>query len=98
MLILWEEEEDHFFDQFSHSLSLVTPDQSYGIYTRTHVFIMYLCTVNLLILVMQFRAAALKGPMSSRTRDDFFMSFYPSSRPNEALSAPLSLRFRSSES
>ena len=98
MLILWEEEEEFFFDQFLHSLSLCTHDQSYGIYTRTHVFIVYLCTVNLSFLVMQCKAVALNGPMSCRTRDDFFLLFYPSSRLNDALSAPLSLRFRSSES
>ncbi len=38
---------------------------------------------------MQCRAAALKGPTSCRTRDDFLVSFHPSSRPNEALSATL---------
>ena len=64
-------------------------DQSHSLYTRTHVFIAYLYTVNLSFLLRQCRAAALKGPMSCRTRDDFFVSFHPSSRPNEALSATL---------
>ena len=71
MLILWEEEEDLIFDQFSYSLSLGTHDRSYRIYALTHVFIAYLCTVNWSFLVMQCRAAALKVPMSRRTQDDF---------------------------
>ena len=71
MLILWEEEEDHFFDQFSHSLSFCTHDRSYRIQARTHVFIAYLCSVNWSFLVMQSRAAVLKVPMSRRTQDDF---------------------------